>query len=258
MGRLDWKKGRWSADQETDRILKGMRGWRDVSGDWLDYYRLNSAATVIDNIYDEATGEGRIYLPPVRVPCLHVTHIEGDNENTDMGFYYNDTLTATIAFDQFTGVGMDYADIRNGNYINDRVYYDQKIFRILSLSIRGQIQQRDIIVGLDATQMKPDELVDDQLFAQWSQGATPNVANGTAVPSSSSLAYQQAYTNQPISVNFTSSEIWTVDYSGVFSYMPTVIAVDGSGSQIFGQVQYGASTVTVSFGEPVTGTMELH
>lgn len=169
MGRLDWKKGRWSADQETDRIFKGMQGWRDVSGDWIDYYRLDRDATIVDPIYDEATGAGRIYKPAVRVPCLHVTHLEGENENTDMGFYYNDTLTASIAFDQFTGVGMDYADILNGNYINDRLYYDQKIFRVLALAIRGQIQQRDIIVGLEATQLKPDELVDDQIFAQWSQ-----------------------------------------------------------------------------------------
>jgi hypothetical protein len=169
MGRLDSKKGRWSADQETDRIFKGMRGWRDVSGDWLDYFRLDVAATLIDPIYDEAIG-GRVYKPALRLPVLHVTHIEGENENTDTGFYYNDTLNASIAFDQFTGVGMSHADIQTGNYLNDRVYYDQKIFRITQLAIRGQIQERDIIVGLDATQMKPDELVDDPLFSQWSEG----------------------------------------------------------------------------------------
>lgn len=172
MSRLDWKKGRWTASQETDQIFEGMRGWRDVSGDWLDYYRYDPSKTEIDPIYDEAIGLGRAYFPAVRIPCLHVTHIEGENENGTSGFYYNDTLSASIAFDQFVGVGMNFADIRTGDYINDRVYYDQKIFRVVQLSIRGQIQQRDIIVGMDATQMKPDELVDDQLFRQWSQGET--------------------------------------------------------------------------------------
>jgi hypothetical protein len=169
MGRLDWKKGRFSADSETERIFRGLRGYRDTTGDWLDYYRLNEAATQIDPIYDEAVG-GRVYFPPVRVPVLHVTHIEGENLNTDTGFYYNDTLSASIAFDQFTGVGMSHADIQTGNYLNDRVYYDQKIFRIVQLAIRGQIQERDIIVGLEAEQMKPDELVDDPQFSQWSEG----------------------------------------------------------------------------------------
>lgn len=177
MGRLDWKRGRWSADFETDRIFRALKGWRDTSGDWLDYFRLAADQTVLDPIYDEAVGTGRVYTGPVRLPCLHVVHLEGDNENTDKGFYYNDTLSATIAFDQFVGVGMDYADIRNGNYINDRVYYDQKIFRIISLSIRGQIQQRDIIVALEATQMKPDELVDDTLFSRWSQQLVPPPPN---------------------------------------------------------------------------------
>ena len=169
MGRLDWKRGRWSADQETDRMFKAMRGWRDVAGDWLDYYRFDQGATQIDPIYDEATG-GRIYNSPVRLPCLHVTSIKGENENSDMGFYYNDTLSAVISFEQFTGVGMSHADILNGDYLNDRVYYDQRIYRVTQLAVRGQIQQRDIIVGLDATQMKPDELVDDPQFSQWSQG----------------------------------------------------------------------------------------
>lgn len=178
MGRLDWKKGRFSADQETDRMFKGMRGWRDVSGDWLDYYRFDAAATQIDPIYDEAVGQGRVYKPPVRIPCLHVTHIEGENENSDTGFYYNDTLSATIAFDQFVGVGMDYADIRTGNYLKDRLYYDQKVFRVIQLAIRGQIQQRDIIVGLDATQVKPDELVDDVLFSQFA-----SIGADTRIPS---------------------------------------------------------------------------
>jgi len=173
MGRLDWKRGRMNADNETDRMYKAMRGWRDVSGDWLDYYHFNEAATITDPIYDEAIGEGRVYFPPVRLPVLHVIHIQGENENTDTGFYYNDTLSATIAFDQFTGVGMDYAEIETGDYLNDRVYYNQKIFRVLQLSLEGKIQQRNVIVALYATQMKPDELVDDQLFNQWSQGNQP-------------------------------------------------------------------------------------
>ena len=167
MGKLDWKKGRWSADQETDRIFKAMRGWRDVAGDWINYYRYDAASTVIDPIYDEAAGSGRLYLPPIRIPVLHVNHEEGGNENGDLGFYYNDSLSASIAFDQFVGVGMSFADVRTGEYLKDRVYYDQKIFRVTKLAIQGQIQQRDIIIELAATQMKPDELIDDSLFVQW-------------------------------------------------------------------------------------------
>lgn len=175
MARIDWKKGRWTADQETDRIYKAMRGWRDVSGDWIDYYRYNEAATVIDPIYDEATGAGRIYGSRTRVPVLHVVLIVGDNENTDMGFYFNDTLEVICAFDQFTGVGMDYAEVKTGDYLKDRIYYNQKIFRVVQIQPRGKIQQRPTLIHISATQLKPDELVDDTLFAQWSGESGPDL-----------------------------------------------------------------------------------
>lgn len=161
--------GRWTADVETDQIYMAERGWRDVSGDWVDYYRFNADATQVDPVYDEATGEGRLYYPRIRIPVLHVTLIPGENENTDMGFYYNDTLSIICAFDQFTRVGLDYADILMGDFLKDRIYYNQKVFRVLSMTPRGKIQERPIMVGLECTQLKPDELIDDTMFMPWSQ-----------------------------------------------------------------------------------------
>lgn len=169
MSRLDWKNGRWMADVETDLIYGAMRGWRDVSGDWVDYYKFNAAGTIVDDIYDEAIGAGRVYSPAVRIPVLHVTLTPGDNQNTDMGFYFNDTLNIICAFDQFIKTGMDYADVLQGNYLKDRVYYNQKVFRVLSMTPRGKIQQRPTMVAIDCTQLKPDELVDDTQFMPWAQ-----------------------------------------------------------------------------------------
>jgi hypothetical protein len=168
MSRMDWKQGRFSADQETDRMFKGLRGWRDVNGDWLSYYRYDAENTEVDPVYGESLGSGRIYKAAVRVPCLHVTHLEGGNDNAPYGFYTNDDLDATVAFDLFIQMGMTYADIETQNYLRDRVIYERKVFRVTNLGIRGQIQRRDTIVGLTATQCKPDELVDDAQFAQWS------------------------------------------------------------------------------------------
>ena len=99
--------------------------------------------------------------------CIHVIHVEGANENSDLGFYYNDDLDAKIAFDLFLQAGMKMADIETGNYMKDRVLYDRKLFRVTQFAIEGQVQQRDIVVGLAATQLKPDELVNDSMFAAW-------------------------------------------------------------------------------------------
>jgi len=173
MSRLDWKNGRWTADVETDQIYMAMRGWRDVSGDWIDYYRFDAASTTINDIYDEAVSPGRVFGSPVRIPVLHVTVIPGDNQNTEYGFYFNDTLVIICAFDQFTMTGMDYADVLQGNYLKDRVYYNQKIFRTLSMTPAGKIQQRPTMIRIECTQLKPDELVEDSQYLPWSQQINP-------------------------------------------------------------------------------------
>lgn len=168
MSRLDRKKGsRFGPDAETNRIYNGMEGWRDVFGDWLTYYRYNSAETVMDPIYDEAIGSGRIYYPPLRVPAMHVTHIQGENEYGDLGFYANDSLTAIISFDQFSGVGMQWADVLTGNYLKDRVLYNRQVYRVVSISPRGKIQERSIVMSIECQQLKSDEILDDATFNQW-------------------------------------------------------------------------------------------
>ena len=61
-------------------------------------------------------------------------------------------------------------------------------------------------------------------------------------------------------MTFTNAAVWTMYYN--LPYLPTVITTDTSGNQIFGAVNYAASpgyagVVTVTFGEQVSGTMEL-
>ena len=178
MARVDTKRGRFNNDQATDSILHAMRGYAENNGDWLSYFRFSPQATIMDAVYDEAISGGLQYAPAVRIQCLHVVHVEGGNEDSELGFYYNDDLDATIAFDLFLQAGMSMADIQTGNYLKDRVLYDRKLFAVKQLAVQGQVQQRDIVIGLSATQIKPDELVNDTLFAAWSLGG-PNDIQGT-------------------------------------------------------------------------------
>lgn len=167
---MDYKRGRFNPDYETDKILGALDGFQAVDGDWADYYRFDSTLSQMDDVYDEPTGTGLAYLAPVRIQAIHVEHVEGANEDSENGFYYNDDLAAIVAFDKVLQAGMDYADIMTGNYIKDRMVYDRKVFRVRQISIRGQMQKRDIIVAISATQVKPDELVWDAQFAQWAPG----------------------------------------------------------------------------------------
>ena len=155
LARIDWHKGKFNADSETQREFAGMEGWANSYGDWINYWHLNQAATTYDDVYDDMR----------RVPVLHATHVRGANTWNDKGFYTTDNLSAILSFQQYEQCGLVMADIDTNNYEFDRIVYDEKVFRIQEIAIRGKIVNRPIIITINATQLKPDELVEDQVFA---------------------------------------------------------------------------------------------
>jgi len=168
MSRLDWKRGRFSVDFEQNEINSGLRGRQGETGDSVDWYRFDSEASVMDDIYDEGTGTGKAYRGPFVVPMLHVVREEGSNENTDTGTYWNDSVHATASFDQLRRAGFTFLDLDHQNYLKDRFVYDDRVFRVTRLEVLGQIKKRDVIVSIDATQVKGDELTNDAQFKRWS------------------------------------------------------------------------------------------
>lgn len=174
MSRLDNKTGgRFDSNLETLRILDGMDGWQENYGDYVDYYRLNESASQWDDVFEEAIEGGVVFDGPFRLACWHVTHVRGGNEYSDTGFYYNDSVSAITSYRHYTHTGMSMADIDTGRYMKDRLVYDQKVFKITEIAVRGQIQQRDIIIAIQATQVKPDELMDSPQFARYGENPTP-------------------------------------------------------------------------------------
>lgn len=168
MGRVDFKRGRFTVAQETRSIFAGLRGYQSLAGDQIEYWRFDHDDSATDPVYDEATGAGKVYFGPYSVPALHVVHLQGDNtEGGTQGFYTNDSLSATVSFRQFARIGMTAADIRTNAYGRDRAVYDEKVFRITRITALGQIRRADLILAIEGTQLKADELVDDAQFAPW-------------------------------------------------------------------------------------------
>lgn len=169
MARLDWKHGRFSAAYETNEIDAALYGYQHNFGDNVDYYRFIRSESRMNDIYDEGDQVGKVFADPIKLPVLHVTHQEGPNEDEDTGFYNNDDITVTASFSQVSRTGLTLVDVETQSYLKDRLVYDRKPFRITSINVLGQLQQRDIIVGIEATQLRGDELVNDLQFAKWSQ-----------------------------------------------------------------------------------------
>lgn len=167
MSRLDWKRGRFSMDYETNEIEGALRGRQDLAGDEVYYYRFQSADSEMDDLYDEGTGAGRVFAGPIPVPVMHATHEEGPAEQRREGFYYNDNLHVTAGFVMLRRVGLTEMDVQAQTYLKDRIVYDGRVFRVLNLEILGQIQRRDVIVAIDASQMRADEFTGDPQFAQY-------------------------------------------------------------------------------------------
>lgn len=172
MSRIGWKGGRFNVNYETSEIYRGLRDWQRWTGDKVNYFKFIYDQSNVDPVYGEAVYPlGRIYFGPTLVPALHVIHIEGANEDRDEGFYYNDTAHVTMSFDQVNRLGLEQDDLTTQTqaYLKDRFEYRGKIYRVTNIQILGQIQRKPIIITIDGTQVRSDELVNDPQFAQYAQ-----------------------------------------------------------------------------------------
>jgi len=242
MGRIGWKGGRFSVDFETSEIYRGLRDWQRWTGDQIYYYRFAYDQSSVDPVYGEATGPlGRVYFGPNNIPALHVVHIEGDNDNTEQGFYYNDRAHVTLSFDQLKRLGLDKLDLNTQNYLKDRFVYDTKVFRVTSVQILGQIQQRDIIVGIDATQVKPDEMVNDVQFAQYAIPHENQFSQNWSIPNSQYDPYNNGHSVYPMDYkvdNGTSKLSKMVNQVTPSLRNPAYVIPPGPGG--YGEGQYGS------------------
>lgn len=174
MGRLDFGSGRFDANHETNEIYRALRGWQSEFGDRVLYYRYWGEESQLNDIWDEASGVGRVWHPPHEIEVLHVTHAEGSAEDRAQGLYYNDNLYFTASFDQLRRLGMTELDLQHQSYLRDRVVYDFRVFRVTSLQVLGQIQRRDSVVSIDGSQVKPDEMLNDRGFEAFANVRFPD------------------------------------------------------------------------------------
>lgn len=171
--RLDWKRGRFNINTETNMIHRGLRGWQRLVGDVMTYWRWDYNASEMHPVYDEGTGAGRVFNGPWQVPVIHVDHMEtGNTTPRDSGLYVNDSLHIIAEFDQISKTGLTDADIKHGTFQRDRVAYNNALFAVKRMDLQGQIRRRDIIVSITCEQIRDDELVNDPEFSAYMRDFT--------------------------------------------------------------------------------------
>jgi hypothetical protein len=167
MSRLDRKRGRFDAVYETGLAADAMLDHQDVYGDWADYYRYSREESTFHPIYDEPASGGRVFHGPIRVPVIRLIREEGNPDREPGGLYWTDSLHVTVPVAGLELAGLEAIDVKHGQYVRDRLVYDDRVYRVTRISVLGQIRRRDLVAGIDAIQLKPEDLVGDTQFAKW-------------------------------------------------------------------------------------------
>lgn len=165
--RMAIKSGRFGVDWETNEIHAAITARQLEVGTTIDYYRFDRVDSQVDDIYDEGYGVGKIYQEPYPLSVLHVNRTEGPQEQRPEGFYLNDQIHVAAGYDQVRRMGLARLDIEHQDYLRDRFVYDNRVFRVTRMNITGQVQDRDIVVGIDGTEVRADEMINDQQFAKF-------------------------------------------------------------------------------------------
>ena len=159
MNRFDWRF-------ELRNIYAGQDlDLQQQVGQTVPWYLYDTADTATDPIYDVgATPQGRRWYPPLLLPALSVVKLEGQQVRNDEGFYVTDILRVVFSPETARLVGLGDLILHPDIHDKDRIVYENKVFSINQVRIKGVVTAGYAIGVADAVQVKSEELVNDPQF----------------------------------------------------------------------------------------------
>lgn len=156
---------------ELDNIWRGIdRDMQQQVGQTVLWYVYDSTNSVIDPIYDvgsyTAPG-GRKWQAPRLLPVANAIKLEGQEVTNDRGFYVTDTLQLVFSVKAAREAGLTDIIYRPDAHDIDRVVYENKVFEVDQLRVRGVLTADYAVVGVNLLQVKPEELVNDPDFSAY-------------------------------------------------------------------------------------------
>ncbi len=166
MGRVT---GKFFTDRyELDRSFRDIRQEQEDHGTIVEWYFYLGAEP--DDTYDEG---GRRWRGPVTVPVVSAVPVQGANVSNDSGLFVTDAITLRMSYRQITsvGIGPDISTDFESHYA-DRFVYRKHVYGIEAIRIDGHFDpdSHDVMVRVEAGQLRPDELFDDVEFTAFSAG----------------------------------------------------------------------------------------
>lgn len=175
---------RFQPKGEVRRIVRAFDTYQQEVGTTVLWFHFDPGGTVVDSVYDESSSAGgRMFYEPVPVEVLSAIVEEGREDTAQgTGFYTTDTLILVVGLEQLRrkGVlGITRESIRNERVLDkDRVVYDDIVWGVQRIGVRGQVAEQDVILGIFCTEEDPDELHSDPQFDRWA-GSGPACSSGS-------------------------------------------------------------------------------
>jgi hypothetical protein len=164
------RQGRFTPKLDHSRIQAEMVALQRKTGTEALWFEFESTTSGSHPIYDEGSLEGsRDWSDtPFWMPVIDAIREEGEQRFTQQGQYSTDRIHLVISYAQMTRSPItDPEDTER--HLLDRFVYEGVVFSPTSWLKRGQIRGLDIVYGVDAAEVDPDELVYDPDFQQWAR-----------------------------------------------------------------------------------------
>ena len=178
---------RFQVKDEASSIHEGLQKFGHEVGTtvlWYAFDREESAPeegvdgpavgdSIYDDVYDESSvtpGGGGATLQwkdPWIVNVLSAVRYEGAEQPNDTGFYTTDRLHLAIDRISAEQQGLLTVDLRSNDRLHDRVVYDNVVFGVTDIQVRGQLEDHDLVIGVDLAEVDPSELVNEPDFLNW-------------------------------------------------------------------------------------------
>lgn len=165
----------WPIETEHGLINKGISAYQGEVGQdivWFSFDTAEAAADDETDIYDEGTAANpRRWKAGIKIPVYSIIREEGAEVPSGEGFYTVDTIHFSALLEQLKQRGLpNVYDAQSKLF--DRIVWDGMVWEIRRYQIQGRLAARNLetVVGIDATRVKSEEMVNDPDFAAY---ATP-------------------------------------------------------------------------------------
>jgi hypothetical protein len=157
---------------EFQSIERGMdRDMGATVGQNAFWYIWDAADTDVDPVYD--TGEndnalaGRRWYSPIPVTVLNTIRTEGAKQWGD-GLYTADTVHLILSSNSAQRNAMPDLVRSWRDHLKDRIVFHGLVFTPTRIELLCLIEDSYTVIGVDAVQVNPEELVDDIDFRRYS------------------------------------------------------------------------------------------